>query len=75
MSNIQDKFLTEARQKSFDPEHRRRLDFNIGKYDEKVVEGKKQFCDLELARRRAANLKYKAIHKLDRYLAEFEKKF
>ena len=75
MSNIQDKFLTEARQKSFDPEHRRRLDFNIGKYDEKVIAGKEQFCDLELAKRRAANLKYKAIHKLDRYLVEFEKNF
>lgn len=75
MSNIQEKFLTDALQKSFDPEHRRRLDFNIGKYDEKVIEGKKQFCDLELARRRAANLKYKAHHKLDRYLAEFEKNF
>lgn len=75
MSNIQEKFLTEARQKSFDPEHRRRLDYNIGKYDEKVLEGKKQYTDLELAKRRAANLKYKAIHKLDRYLAEFEKNF
>jgi L-lactate dehydrogenase complex protein LldF len=75
MSNILDKFLTEAQEKSFDPEHRRRLDFNIGKYDDKVVEGKKQFCDLELARRRAANLKYKAMHKLDRHLVEFEKNF
>jgi L-lactate dehydrogenase complex protein LldF len=75
MSHILEKFLTDSRQKAFDPEHRRRLDFNIGKYDSKVVEGKKQFCDLELARRRAANLKYKALHKLDRYLVEFEKNF
>ena len=75
MSYILEKFLTESRQKAFDPEHRRRLDYNIGKYDEKVVQGKKQFCDLELAKRRAANIKYKAIHKLDRYLVEFEKNF
>jgi L-lactate dehydrogenase complex protein LldF len=75
MSNILDKFLKEAEIKSFDVEHRRRLDYNIGKYDENVVQGKKLYSDLELARRRAANLKYKSLHKLDRYLVEFEKNF
>jgi L-lactate dehydrogenase complex protein LldF len=47
MSNILDKFLADAEKRSFDPEHRRRLDFNISKYDEKVIIGKQQFSDLE----------------------------
>jgi len=75
MSKILDKFLADAEKRSFDPEHRRRLDFNIGRYDEKVVVGKKQFYDLELARRRAAMRKHKVLSNLDRYLLEFESNF
>lgn len=75
MSKILEKFLTDAEKRSFDPEHRRRLDFNIGKYDEKVIGGKQQFSDLELARRRAAMRKYKVLSNLDRYLLEFESNF
>ena len=75
MSNILDKFLADAEKRSFDPEHRRRLDFNIGRYDEKVVTGKLQYLDLELARRRAALRKHKAINSLDKYLLEFESNF
>jgi L-lactate dehydrogenase complex protein LldF len=75
MSNILDTFLADAEKRSFDPEHRKRLDFNIGKYDEKVKVGKQQYCDLELARRRAAVRKHKILNNLDRYLLEFESKF
>ena len=75
MSNILEKFLADAEKRSFDPEHRKRLDFNIGIYDSKVIIGKHQFSDLELARRRAANRKYKAYSNLDRYLIEFESNF
>jgi L-lactate dehydrogenase complex protein LldF len=75
MSSILDKFLADSEKRSFDPEHRRRLDNNIGKYDEKVIIGKQQFSDLELARRRAANRKHKALSNLDRYLLEFEANF
>jgi L-lactate dehydrogenase complex protein LldF len=75
MSNILDKFLADSEKRSFDPEHRRRLDNNIGKYDEKVILGKQQFSDLELARRRAAMRKHKVLSNLDRYLLEFESNF
>ncbi len=75
MSNALDKFLIDAEKKSFDPEHRRRLDFNIGRYDQQVIKGKQQFNDLEMARKRAANRKHKVINQLDRYLVEFEKNF
>ncbi|MCX6249323.1 MAG: LutB/LldF family L-lactate oxidation iron-sulfur protein [Bacteroidetes bacterium] len=75
MANLREKFLSDSEKKAFDPEHRRRLDYNIGKYDEAVVRGKLQFKDLELAKRRAANLKFKVIENLDRYLTEFETNF
>lgn len=75
MSSILDKFLADAEKRSFDPEHRRRLDFNIGRYDEKVIEGKQQYFDLELARRRASMRKHKVLSNLDRYLVEFESNF
>ena len=75
MSSILDKFLADAEKRSFDPEHRKRLDFNIGRYDEKVITGKEQYSDIELARRRAAMRKHKVLSNLDRYLVEFESNF
>ena len=68
-------FLRQSEEKAFDAEHRRRLDYNIGVYDRAVIRGKTQFSDLDLARKRAANLKHKAINKLDGYLNEFARNF
>lgn len=68
-------FLEKASRKSFDSEHRKRLDFNIGKYEQAVIQGKQHYRDIELAKRRAANIKWKAINKLDTYLIEFQKNF
>ncbi len=73
-SNYQ-KFIQEAEKKSFDTEHRRRLDHNIGKYEEAVARGKSQYQNMELAKRRAANIKHKVINNLDKYLVEFENNF
>jgi len=75
MNHLYHKFLEEAEIKSFDPEHRKRLNHNIGRYDEQVRKGADQFRNLELAKRRAANIKHKTIANLDKYLVEFENKF
>ncbi|MCK9218746.1 MAG: lactate utilization protein B [Bacteroidales bacterium] len=75
MNYINQKFLDDAEIKSFDSEHRKRLNYNIGKYDEQVARGKEQFANLELAKRRAANIKHKTINNLDKYLVEFENNF
>jgi L-lactate dehydrogenase complex protein LldF len=75
MSQAYRTFLKDSDKKAFDPEHRRRLDHNIGVYDRAVARGKTQFSDLELARKRAANLKHKVINKLDGYLNEFARNF
>jgi L-lactate dehydrogenase complex protein LldF len=75
MKTRAEQFLISAEQKVFDAEHRRKLSNNIARYNEKVVEGKKQFSDLEVARQRAYALKAKAINNLDKYLIEFEANF
>lgn len=75
MNHIYQKFLEEAEKKSFDQEHRKRLNHNIGRYDEQVEKGKSQYQNLELAKRRAANIKHKTINNLDKYLVEFENNF
>jgi L-lactate dehydrogenase complex protein LldF len=72
---LQKKFLKDAEKISFDLEHRRKLNHNISVYKGKVEEGKKQFSDLDLARKRAANLKHKILYDLDKYLIEFEVNF
>jgi L-lactate dehydrogenase complex protein LldF len=68
-------FLSKSDIKAHDLEHKRKLAFNINKYLETVVKGKEQFADLEFARKRTKNIKWKAIENLDTYLLEFEKNF
>jgi L-lactate dehydrogenase complex protein LldF len=75
MNAIYQKFIQNSELKAFDSEHRRRLDHNIGRYDEAVRKGKSQYQNLELAKRRAANIKHKVINNLDKYLVEFENNF
>jgi L-lactate dehydrogenase complex protein LldF len=61
--------------KSADLEHRRKINFNIGRYNAVVPQGKAQFMDVNLARERAKNLKWRAIETLDQQLEEFELQF
>ena len=68
-------FLTQSEKIVPDLEHRRKLSFNILQYDKKVVEGKKQYSNLELAKQRAASLKWRSIENLDKHLVEFETNF
>ncbi len=77
MSNasLKKSFLIKSEIKALDIEHKRKLSFNIGKYNETVIKGKRQFADLDLARRKAKNVKWRTIEKLDAYLIEFENNF
>ena len=45
MSNSSESFIAKSALKSSDLEHRRKINFNIGKYNATVVQGKKQFED------------------------------
>jgi L-lactate dehydrogenase complex protein LldF len=75
MTDNKTSFLAKSEVKAHDLEHKRKLAFNIRKYSDAVVKGKQQFADLELARKKAKNVKWKTVEKLDKYLEEFEKNF
>jgi L-lactate dehydrogenase complex protein LldF len=65
-------FMAKATIKAADKEHRRKINFNIGKYNAVVPQGKQQFMDVHLAREKAKNLKWRAIETLDKQLENFE---
>jgi L-lactate dehydrogenase complex protein LldF len=58
--------------KAADREHRRKINFNISRYNTVVPQGKQQFTDVHLARERAKNIKWQAIETLDKQLEAFE---
>lgn len=65
-------FIAKSTIKAADKDHRRKINFNIGKYNAVVPQGKQQFTDVHLARERAKNIKWKAIETLDKQLENFE---
>jgi L-lactate dehydrogenase complex protein LldF len=65
-------FIAKSTVKAADKNHRRTINFNIGKYNAKVPEGKQQFTDVHLAREKAKNIKWRAIETLDKQLETFE---
>jgi L-lactate dehydrogenase complex protein LldF len=75
MTETADSFLAKSTVKSGDIDHRRKINFNIGKYNAVVPIGKQQFDDIGLARERAKNIKWKAIENLDTQLEDFESAF
>lgn len=68
----QEEFSTLSEKMAFNREHRERMLFNMHRYEEALNQGKKQFANLELARSRAAYVKWKIVENLDKYLIEFE---
>ncbi len=65
-------FIEKSNEKAADKEHRRKINFNIGKYNAVVPQGKEQFSNVNLAREKAKNIKWKAIESLDKQLENFE---
>lgn len=72
MSDQSSAFLAKSTVKSADKEHRRKINFNIARYNAVVPQGKQQFIDIHLAREKAKNIKWKAIETLDKQLELFE---
>src|SRR5258708_2642357 len=68
-------FKTKSTAKSTDLEHRQKINFNIGKYNAVVPQGKQQFENTDLVRERAKNIKWRALETLDQQLEEFEMNF
>lgn len=72
MSETAASFIAKSQIKAADLEHRKKINFNIGKYNATVPIGKEQFPDVMLAREKAKQIKWKAIEHLDKYLEQFE---
>src|SRR5437763_11693327 len=72
MSETSSDFLAKSTVKAADKEHRRKINFNISRYNAVVPVGKQQFTDVHLAREKAKNIKWKAIETLDQQLQTFE---
>src|SRR5450432_131994 len=75
MSESASSFKAKSTVKSADLDHRRKINFNIGRYNNAVPAGKEQFTDLSTARERAKNTKWRAIETLDTQLENFEAAF
>jgi len=72
MSQSSETFLAKSTVKAADLQHRRTINFNMGRYHAVVPKGKEQFSDVHLARERAKNIKWRAIETLDQQLETFE---
>lgn len=68
-------FLAKSEVKAHDLDHKRKINFNIDKYNATVARGKGQFAALDAARKQAKNIKWRAIEQLDKHLEQFEKNF
>jgi len=75
MTSIAEDFLVASENKAFDRDHRRILNYNIGKYDVAVERGLSKFANLENAKRKAHVIKWKVMENLDKFLPEFEANF
>lgn len=68
-------FKAKSTIKSADLDHRQKINFNIGRYNSVVPQGKSQFENTDQARERAKNIKWRALETLDQQLEEFERNF
>ena len=75
MTENEANFKAKATIKSADLDHRRKINFNIGKYNAVVPIGKMQFADNNLVKERAKNIKWRAIENLHEHLEQFEMQF
>ncbi|MDE3126302.1 MAG: iron-sulfur cluster-binding protein [Bacteroidota bacterium] len=66
-------FIAKSTIKAPDLDHRRKINFNIGKYNAAVPKGQQQFTDLLSVREKAKNIKWRAMEQLDTLLEQFEK--
>ncbi len=75
MGSTAEEFLADSENKAFDLDHRRIINYNIGKYDAAVDRGLSKIINLENAKRKGHVIKWKVMENLDKYLPEFESNF
>lgn len=75
MSATAEKFLADSEVKAFDQDHRRIINYNIGKYDTAVAKGLARLVNLDYAKRKGHVIKWRVMENLDKFLPEFEANF
>jgi L-lactate dehydrogenase complex protein LldF len=75
MGSTAEDFLVASENKAFNTDHRRIINYNIGKYDTAVSKGLSKIINLDNAKRKGHVIKWKAIENLDKILPEFEANF
>jgi len=75
MGVIAEEFLVAAEDKAFDVDHRRIINYNIGKYDAAVTRGLSRIINLDNTKRKGHVIKWKVMENLDKFLPEFEANF
>src|SRR6201995_5846424 len=75
MGHIAEEFLIASEDKAFDMDHRRIINFNIGRYDTAVARGLSRITNIENAKRKGHVIKWKLMENLDKILPEFESNF
>ncbi|MDB5132451.1 MAG: iron-sulfur cluster-binding protein [Mucilaginibacter sp.] len=75
MGSTAEEFITTSEDKAFDLDHRRIINYNIGKYDAAVDNGLSRMVNLENAKRKGHAIKWKVMENLDKYMPEFEANF
>lgn len=75
MTKYASDFLEESENKAFDLDHRRIINFNIGRYNQAVSRGLSTFYNLENSKRKAHTVKWRVMENLDKLLPEFETNF
>src|ERR1700744_2846579 len=72
MTDTAANFIARSTIKAEDLDHRKKINFNIGRYNVAVPQGKTQFAELNLARERAKNIKWRALQTRDQKPEDFE---
>ena len=75
MGSIAEEFVAESESKAFDQDHRRIINYNMGKYDTAVHNGLNRIINLENAKRKGHVIKWRVMENLDKILPEFEANF
>ena len=75
MTKFAEDFLEASENKAFNLDHRRIINFNIGRYDTAVNRGLSRLANLENSKRKAHVIKWKVMENLDKLLPEFEANF
>lgn len=75
MTNTAERFVENSSQKSFDIPHRNIINHNIGRYDTAVERGLSRIVNLEHAKKKGHQIKWRVMENLDKLLPEFESNF